>query len=87
MKIKFSKKFSKRFDKAPKKIRTAFNNRLEVFINDKFHSQLNNHSLTGRYRGHRSINVTGDWRAIFREYGGGKIAYFVTINTHSNLYK
>jgi addiction module RelE/StbE family toxin len=87
MKAKFSRKFAKRYNKIPKKIRIAFDNRLEIFINDKFHPQLNNHSLVGKYRGHRSINVTGDWRAIFIEIGGGKIAYFVTIDTHSNLYK
>ena len=87
MRVKFSKKFSKRHKKTPAKIKSAFENRLDIFINDKFHPQLNNHSLAGKYQGLRSINVTGNWRAIFQELQGGEVAYFITIDTHSNLYK
>lgn len=86
MKVRFSKRFVKNYKRAPKKIRTAFNARLDIFMKDKFYPQLNNHSLTGNYQGYRSINITGDWRAIFTEVGNGKVAYFVTIDTHSNLY-
>jgi len=42
--------------------------------------------LVGELRGYRSINITGDWRAIFMEIDGGKIIYFVAIGTHSQLY-
>jgi addiction module RelE/StbE family toxin len=87
MKVKFSRKFSKQYLKAPIKIRKAFDRRLGVFMMDKFSPTLNNHKLTGKFQSHRSINVTGDWRAIFREYDSGKTVYFEVINTHSNLYK
>lgn len=85
--IDYSKKFIKSLKKAPKKIQLAFRKRLEIFLSDKFNPILNNHALAGKYEGLRSINVTGDWRAIFKEYGDGKIIYFITINTHSNLYE
>lgn len=87
VKVEFSKKFVKSLKKAPPKIQVAFRNRLEIFISDKFNPILNNHSLLGKYTGYRSINITGDWRAIFKEYGDGKVAYFVILDTHSNLYK
>lgn len=47
---------------------------------------LRNHSLSGKYKGCRSINVSGDWRAIFREYKGGAVIYFEMLGTHSELY-
>lgn len=87
MKVKFSKRFAKSYRKFPVKIRRAFDERLRIFIDDKFRPLLNNHSLVGEYRGCRSINVTGDWRAIFRELDAGEIIYFDLLDTHSNLYK
>jgi len=87
IKVKFSKKFSKQYDKAPTKIKKAFKKRLGLFLRNKFHFQLNNHPLTGRFKSHRSINVTGDWRAVFREFESGKLVHFDFIGTHSQLYK
>jgi len=61
-----------------------------LFFTDNPHnSRLNNHSLKGKWKGYRSINVTSDWRAIYTEKREGKdtIAYFVAIGTHEQLYK
>jgi addiction module RelE/StbE family toxin len=87
MEVKFSKKFSKLYDKAPKKIQIAFDAKLELFLKNKFHPLLNNHTLTGKYRNCRSINITGNWRAIFREFDSGELIYFEVIGTHSQLYR
>lgn len=87
MLVKFSRTFSKHHDKAPKKIKAAFDRRLKLFMEDKFHSQLNNHPLSGRLKGYRSINITGDWRAIFREFNSGKSVLFEILGPHSRLYK
>ena len=90
LKIDFSRKFLKLYKKAPVNIREAAANRLETFKSDQFNPLLNNHALTGIYQGHRSINVTGDWRIIFIETvdRAGKITVLVvTIGTHSQLYK
>lgn len=87
MKVRFSKRFVKLYDKAPIKVRGAFDIRLVIFHQDKFHPILNNHSLVGKYSGYRSINVTGDWRAIFRELHDDEIIYFDILGTHSKLYK
>jgi len=86
MQARFSRTFSKQYDRAPFGVCNAFDTRLRIFLQDKFHPFLNNHALTGEWRGHRSFNVTGDWRAVWQEREGGTIAYFVALGTHSQLY-
>ena len=90
MQINFAKRFKKRYDKADAKIKTAFDKRFAIFQQDPLYSLLNNHALTGKYAGSRSIDVTGDWRAIFSEYKdkeGNKVIVFELLGTHSELYK
>lgn len=58
--------------------------RLKLFGQDEFNPILNNHSLKGKYSGCRSINVTGDLRAIYTKTS--KEVMFVAIDSHSNLY-
>lgn len=86
MRIDYSKRFLKRLHKCPNGIIAAFQERLKIFIEDRHHPLLNNHALTGEWRGYRSMNVTGDWRAVWQERDGGQVAYFVAIGTHSQLY-
>ena len=86
MNIKFAKKFAKSYNKAPTKIKKAFNDRLELFQENPFNPLLNNHQLTGKYEGLRSINITGNWRGIFQKLDNN-LAYFVELGTHSQLYK
>ena len=78
------KSFKKRFKKLPVKIRKQFYERAELFKTDKFNPILNNHSVDAIYTGCRSINISGDYRAIFWEKG--EIANFIKIGTHSELY-
>ena len=87
--INYSRKFLKQLKKSPLEIKIAFRKRLELFIENSFDPQLNNHQLTGRFSGYRSLNVSGDWRAIFSEYEEetNKIVIFEVIGTHSQLYK
>jgi len=87
MEIKFGKVFAKQYDKAPTEVREAFDKRLGLFFIDKYHPLLNNHHLTGKYKEYRSININGDWRAIYRDFNSGQTAYFITLGTHSQLYK
>lgn len=58
--------------------------RLKLFGQDEFNPILNNHSLKGKYSGSRSINVTGDLRAIYRK--SSNEVMFVAIDSHSHLY-
>lgn len=86
MQIEYSKKFIKEFKKCPANIKTNFKKRLEIFIDNQYYPVLNNHPLIGGLKNCRSINITGDWRAIFEEIDDGRIVYFVAIGTHSQLY-
>ena len=88
--IDFSNRFVKHFRKAPLEIKEATRKRIEIFTIDRYSQVLNNHQLTGSFRGYRSINITGDWRAIYREYiddKGKEVVVFESLGTHSRLYK
>lgn len=84
MHVRFHKKFIKRLAKLPAKVEDAFYARLEMFRANKFDSMLNNHSVDKVFPNCRSINVTGDYRAIFEDNDDSII--FTTIGTHSELY-
>ncbi len=84
--VKSSKKFSKQRNKASKKIQKALIERLDLFQSNPFHSFLNFHKLQGLYKGYYSINITGDWRAIFK-FQDEKTIILVSLNTHSKLYR
>lgn len=88
-KIDYSNKFVKQLKKAPLDIKIAFRKRLELFLKDQFYSTLNNHRLGGELKNYRSINITGDWRAIYIEEKSesGIIVSFEMLGTHSQLYK
>ena len=83
--IDYSRKFLKQFKKAPIDINIEFRNRFLIFKKNPYHSTLNNHKLTGKFKGLRSINITGDWRAIYTETDDAII--FELLGTHSQLYK
>lgn len=85
MKIKLNARFIKQYEKAPQHVQAAFDNRLQLFVKNQRDPVLNNHKLKHEWQGHRSINVTGDWRAIF--YGVNGLIVFRAIGTHSQLYK
>ncbi|MBU0618738.1 type II toxin-antitoxin system YafQ family toxin [Patescibacteria group bacterium] len=85
MKIKYSKAFKKQYAKTPKKIRQAFKNRRNLFLKDSYNHVLNNHKLSGKLKGYRSINITGDWRALYFQFKD--IVIFEAIGTHGQLYR
>lgn len=84
MKLNYHKDFLKDFKKQPKKVKDKFKERQMLFEVDEFNPVLNNHALKGKYRGYRSINITGDLRVIYKRESG--YALFVAIDSHSNLY-
>jgi addiction module RelE/StbE family toxin len=84
MRIVYKKRFEKQLKKLPLNIRERFYERLNLFIDNHSSPILNNHSVDMIYPGCRSINVTGDYRAIYEEVG--VTAYFIQIGTHSELY-
>lgn len=84
MKIKLHKNFKKQYKKLSESEKKKFKERRDLFLQDEFNPILNNHSLKGKYQGYRSINVTGDLRAIYKRETN--VAIFVIIGSHSRLY-
>lgn len=78
------RKFVKQFKKLPKKVQEKFEQRLPVFISNPFSEELNNHSVEKRFPGCHSINITGDYRVIYKYEDD--IVTFTNIGTHSELY-
>lgn len=86
--IKYVKSFDKAYKKLDKKIQSKFDEKVATFIQNQFENSLNNHTLTWIYKWFRSINITWDFRAIFREYPSWTYEFveFIDIWTHSQLY-
>lgn len=89
LRIDYSNSFLKQLKKAPLKIKKSFKKRLSLFLVNPFHPQLHNHQLTGTLAVYRSINITGDWRALYSEYNKKKtqVIVFEILGTHSQLYR
>jgi addiction module RelE/StbE family toxin len=85
MKINYEKQFEKALKKLSSKIKDKFFIRLNIFLENKFSRILNNHSVDRVYPGCRSIDITGDYRAIF--FDEGDIITFIIIGTHAQIYK
>ena len=73
------------FKKQPVWIQDKFAERVQLLLENIYNPLLNNHMLEGEWIGCRSINVTGDIRAVFEELSH-KHVEFVAIGTHSELY-
>jgi len=84
MTIQLHRNFKKQYEKLTDSQKRKFKERRSIFIQDEFNPILNNHALKGVYQGYRSINVTGDIRAIFKTENQRII--FVKIGSHSSLY-
>ena len=87
--IKYSPSFIKTMKKIDIRIRNRFKQKILIFSINPIHPRLRNHPLRGEYLGKRSIDITGDWRAIYEEKNEGEeiTAYFIALGTHSQLYK
>ncbi|KKP55744.1 MAG: hypothetical protein UR80_C0001G0003 [Parcubacteria group bacterium GW2011_GWB1_35_5] len=86
MHIALSSNLNKKIIKIPSKIVNKFFERLELFKKDKFNPVLNNHKLHGEYKECSSINITGNFRAVFK-YINEDYILFLDIGTHAELYK
>jgi addiction module RelE/StbE family toxin len=85
MKIRFHRNFEKQYKKLKKSEQIKIKERLALFLNDEFNPVLNNHPLHGKYKSYRSINITGDLRAVYKRAVNEGI--FVAVDSHSNLYR
>lgn len=85
MQFILSKQFEKDFSKLPSGIKIKTIKTLELFVENPQNPSLRNHGLSGKWKGHFSINVTGDTRAIYFVIEEDFVR-FVAIGSHSKLY-
>ncbi len=88
MKVVSDAAFLAKLKKIDVRIRKSFKKRILLFSTSPHSPELKNHALRNEYKGYRSINVTADWRAIYKEVqiGEDTVAYFVAVGTHKQLY-
>ena len=86
MRAYFHRNFDSAYQKLSRRIRAHCKERIHLFLTDEFHPLLGNHALRGTYSGCRSINITGDYRAIYRRIDSTSVL-FITIGTHGQLYR
>lgn len=87
--IKYTPLFTKQRKAAPLEIKTAFREALELFLDNPDNQYLRNHALHEKFAGFRSINITDDWRALFkiRKSKTQTIITFHILGTHAQLYE
>jgi addiction module RelE/StbE family toxin len=88
MNVKYSPLFLSTSKKLNVIIRKSLKERLAIFIRDPQDVQLDNHELKNQWIGYISIDITADYRAIYKViyYGTETVAYFVAIGNHKQLY-
>lgn len=88
MKIAYDPNFLKRFKKTNVRIRKKVKENVLLFSQNPNNPSLNNHPLKKEFLGYRSIDITNNWRAIYKEAKINKEngTYFVTLGTHKELY-
>ena len=86
--IEFTPLFNKQRKSAPLEIKKAFREAIDLFLENQEHPILRNHRLKKNFAGYRSIDVTPDWRAVFKETKTNKqkVVTFHMLGTHEQLY-
>ena len=82
--IEFSPAFQKLLARAPTEIKQAVQDTMDLFEENPYTPVLRNHPLKEEYAGFNSIDVTEDWRALYREEA--ERYYFSALGTHDELY-
>ncbi len=86
MNVVFHRRFDKMAGKLTPKTKKKMVERITLFSQDPLHPTLRGHALHTPYKGSYSINITGDYRAIY-ELIDDQTALFTHVGTHSQLYK
>ena len=89
MRVQYDPSFYRKYKRLDVRIQNKFDQKIEVFLKKPNEPSLNNHLLEREYAGHRSIDITNDYRAIYYEevIGNEVVVNFVIIGTHDELYR
>ena len=87
MEVKYHKNFVKNYKsryQGNDKIKTQFQKRLKLFIENSDNTILKNHNLKGQKISLKAFSITGDVRVVYMEKDN--VAYFLDIGTHNQVY-
>ena len=86
--IQYHPRFLDKLKSVNVRIRKSFKEKIKLFRKDPDNAYLNNHELKEEYAGFRSIDITNDYRAIYKEIVTKKdlVVYFILLGTHGELY-
>ena len=85
MEILLHQRFQKKLKCLPEHVRTALKQRLELLRREEHSPLLKLHPLRGNRKDQWSMNVTADWRLIYKKVDS-ETMLLLDIDTHSNLY-
>ncbi len=86
MNVVFHKRFDKMASKLPPKVKAKMIERITLYSKNPLDRMLRNHALNTPYKGSYSVDITGDYRAIYHLVDG-QTAMFTHIGRHSQLYR
>lgn len=88
MTIRYTDNFLRQLKKSDVRIRKVFKERLVLFEKNPSDPKLNDHTLQRDYQGYSSIDITNNYRAIFKEvvFEDDTYIYFSSFGTHEELY-
>ncbi|MBI5003911.1 type II toxin-antitoxin system mRNA interferase toxin, RelE/StbE family [Candidatus Kaiserbacteria bacterium] len=85
MQFVFSRLYKRQFKKLPLDLQVKVMIRLDLFMQDETHPLLDNHQLRFEWQGYRSMNITGDYRVIFKKESDDMVR-LEQVGTHHELY-
>jgi len=77
--------FERQYKKLPLALQNKMWERLALLVANESHPLLDNHKLHPPYEGYRGINITGDWRLVYKKIGVDTY-YLRAIGTHHQFY-
>lgn len=86
MNVVTTKQFDKQLSKLSPKIKKALADKFEILSQNEFDERLHNHKLNPPFTDCKSINITGDYRLIYRKIDKETFLFY-QIGTHSQLYE
>ncbi len=89
MNVKYSPSLLNMLKKHDVRIRKSFKEKITIFSKNPNDPELNNHSLREPYQDRKSIDITNDYRAHYKEIKEEDeiVAYFVSLGTYQELYR
>ena len=78
--------FVKQIKKLPEPLREQVLERVQLLVANPFDSVLNDHKLNPPWEEYRSINITGDYRLVYKKLAPN-IYFLRAIGTHHQLFK